>query len=168
MDLETLLADLQQRLLSTLGMISIISVAFLPVSINVLEPGTWQAETRLEGAVTDDIKILIQNSTLISITYNIRFLTTGGKKLVSTVKKTILYKSLHDIYEVNTGSEVKEFRELEEAVLELTSISITFNPEGKKQLVIKASLDIPDVEDKQLVEQLWGGSAPTVTYSFND
>lgn len=158
------LNKLVKTFIISLGFTANLNIFFTPPV--VLGPdNTLKIYSKLENAITKEVKELILSSTKVAIEYKIT-LFTSNKKLVYTQRKSVLYNSLtREIILFNNDEESLKTENIEEAIDELSKVSSPLKEKGRL-VVIKARLIIPDLEDQSLADSLWHGIEPRVTYNF--
>jgi hypothetical protein len=165
-DLWKLLQGAVKGVLVFVGLVATIDVSFAPAVVERRSGTECLLAVRLQDAVTPEIEAMIGHSTLAVISYSVTLFTERDTKIVMGIDKTIQYRSIDGTYTVSSDARTVATASREEAVREVTAASFLFDPSGVRFGVAKASLDIPDVRDKNAVRSLWGDRAPTIVFDL--
>lgn len=158
------LSKIFKTLLISLGFVTTINISFTPPEIYSVNENLY-IQSSLKGAVTKEVKELILSSTKVFIEYKIT-LFTNEKKWVYTQKKSIKINGLTREFEIeNNDKEVLITKDLEKALKEFINIKSPLKTRGRI-VVIKGRLIIPEIKDQNIVDSLWQGIEPRITYSF--
>jgi hypothetical protein len=165
---------LLRRLGIGLGILSVVTVGFAPLETTRLGEET-RIDARLQDAVTERVRTLIDSTTAVEIRYDITELLETGAKRRRAVTKRISFDSLEERYTVSrieegrtASSETFGNSRFPEAEAALSSVTVTVRQEELVGVVVEASLRVPSVEDRSLVRGLWGGQEPTATIRFSE
>ena len=155
-----------KSLFISIGLISTIQLGFTPITVEQKNQNYF-IESSLEGAITRDIEELLRSATDIGI----KFKTTiysDEKKWTFIDNKKLSYNSLTDEYTlINNDLEWLKTGNNNEAYRAFTTINNQFD-KSFRLIVIKAELDIPEINDEAIVASLWGNISPRVSYKFNN
>lgn len=166
MDLSGLLQRLGGRVAITFGIVSIMQIGFTPIKITK-NANSWEAKTQLMYAITPDIEELIKHSVEVGIIFDI-YIYADKVKYTYKVHNRLKYRTLTNDYSVNTSSgDSYSFKSIEKAKDKISSLNFVTDKKNIRIIKIKATLDIPYIEDKELIQSLWANETPRVSVILN-
>ncbi|MDP3179486.1 MAG: hypothetical protein Q8M76_16365, partial [Spirochaetaceae bacterium] len=139
-----------------------------PPAVEALEGGGRILSTRLESGITEEIAQLIRRSTEIRIVYDASLYTAEGMRYDEKIVHSILYRSLSENYQVTTAGGSSVEPSFQGAVERFISLDYVVDVPDARLLVLRARLEIPGIEDDDLVASLWNGAEPRTSYGFRN
>lgn len=190
MNLQFAVANLLRRLGSLIGLVTIVSVSFQPLEAR-LTGDSLEITARLDGAVTEEVRALVDASTPVAIAYEIDRLFADDTRRTLVVRKVLRYDALEDSYRVSRHGAIRPGGDRAAAARRASSTVVADaaraetllsqlvyetdrrgprasgedDPDGAlAAVIIEARLEIPEVDDQALVRGLWAGKTPTAVY----
>lgn len=168
MNLGYAIASALRRMAVVLGFVSVVNVGFQPLETE-MHGETLHVSAQLEGAVTEEVRALIDGASAVEIRYVVSELDRDGEQREYVVIKRIALDTLAEEYRVtrmaggdaSSDAVVLSSTRFEHARSELTRLEYRTERPGLSAVVVKARLQVPGVRDDSLVESLWAGQTPT-------
>ena len=175
MNLGYAITSALRRMAVVLGFVSVVNVGFQPLETEI-HGGMLHLSAQLEGAVTEEVRALIEGASAVEIRYVISELDRDGEQREYVVSKRIALDTLAEEYHVTRSSAPNESAEgivlssthFDRARNELTRLDYRTERSGLSAVVVKARLYVPGVQDDSLVESLWAGQTPTAAVRLRE
>lgn len=158
-----------------LGFLTVAAVSFLQPVITESRD-QYSVAFEIEGAYTERIDELIENSVHLGIVYTGTVYRTDNTRRTFSITRSVVYQSLHDRYMLMTTvagggnqpfSDKSFTRSKDEVIRHLQHFSLTVDRVRAYSCVVTANIKVLGIDSESFEEKLWDRQEPGITFYFN-